>query len=345
MLSTIALTVNTLGDDPSGPIAGQTTLRDAITQADAGTGNSYVIKFAVKGTIDFTSALLDLSNNITIKGPGASDLTVQRDPNAVPFSIFTVDSGVTVSLSGMTISGGNDFSGSGVDNSGTLTVRNSIFSNDSAFQNGGGEGGGIFNGIDSTATVVNCIFTGNSSADGGGFFNYGDAAITSSIFANNSSNSTYQGLGGGGIFNASHAALTIGNSVFTNNTAIAGGGDGGAIVSYGVLTVTGSFFANNSAAEGGGILNGSLDTTTINSSTFINNSAIGIDGGYMGIGGGILNEGTALIVTDSIFINNTASTAGGGLFTNGEGTATVNDSFFASNSALDSSFPKKLHYK
>ena len=54
MLSTIALTVNTLPDDLSGATTGQTTLRDAINQADFDTTNSYVIKFAVKGTIDLT---------------------------------------------------------------------------------------------------------------------------------------------------------------------------------------------------------------------------------------------------------------------------------------------------
>ena len=31
LMSTVNLTVNTLADDPSGPIAGKTTLRDAIT--------------------------------------------------------------------------------------------------------------------------------------------------------------------------------------------------------------------------------------------------------------------------------------------------------------------------
>ncbi len=128
MLSTITLTVNTLADDPIAPIPGQTTLRDAITTADAGTGNQYVIKFTVTlpATIDLLSALPDLSNNITIKGPGASNLTVQRDPSAPDFSVFTVDSGKTVSLSSITISGGNAGNGGGIDNSGTLTVSNSV---------------------------------------------------------------------------------------------------------------------------------------------------------------------------------------------------------------------------
>ena len=84
MLSTIALAVTTLADDPSGPIPGYTTLRDAITQADADPANSYAINFSVTGTIGLTSSLPALNNNIAIEGPGASDLTVQRDFHASP---------------------------------------------------------------------------------------------------------------------------------------------------------------------------------------------------------------------------------------------------------------------
>ena len=36
LLSTIPITVTTLADDPTGPIQGKVTLRDAITAADAG---------------------------------------------------------------------------------------------------------------------------------------------------------------------------------------------------------------------------------------------------------------------------------------------------------------------
>ena len=66
LLSTLNLTVNTLADDPNGPISGYTTLRDAITQANASTDSQEVINFAsgLQGTIDLTQALPDLNNNI-----------------------------------------------------------------------------------------------------------------------------------------------------------------------------------------------------------------------------------------------------------------------------------------
>src|SRR5271166_4337750 len=58
MLSTVALTVNTLADDPLLPIPGQFTLRDAINTADGdATTNHYVITFkqGLTGTIDLTT--------------------------------------------------------------------------------------------------------------------------------------------------------------------------------------------------------------------------------------------------------------------------------------------------
>jgi len=83
LLSTLNLTVTTLADDPVTPISGQTTLRDAITQANASTATSQVITFAVDGTIDLTKPLPALNNNISLEGPGASDLTVQRVSSAL----------------------------------------------------------------------------------------------------------------------------------------------------------------------------------------------------------------------------------------------------------------------
>src|SRR5208282_5854551 len=76
LLSTVHLLVDTLADDPGGPIAGQTTLRDAITAADAvPAGDKVVIKFAVDGTISLAAKLLpDLTGNIAIKAPDQGNL-------------------------------------------------------------------------------------------------------------------------------------------------------------------------------------------------------------------------------------------------------------------------------
>ena len=205
LLSTISLLVTTLADDPSGNIPGYTTLRDAITQANASIANQVTINFAVDGTIDLTNPLPALSNNISLEGPGASNLTVQRDSSATPFSVVTVEGwyngSVAVTVSGMTISGGNAGSGSGggIENKTgcTLMVNNCTFTNNSAPSGGGG-------GIDNcgTMTVVNSSFTGNSAKYGGGIDNEpadaDTATVSNSTFMNNSAPSG----GGGGILNS-----------------------------------------------------------------------------------------------------------------------------------------------
>src|SRR5262245_60205087 len=167
--SVVTITVNTLVDEtiPND----QTSLREAIITADGDRANSYVIKFGVTGTIDLTSdagGTLDLGNNIAIRGPGASSLTVQRDSAAASFGIFRVDSPFKASISGITISNGAGVTGGGIDNEGTLTVSDSVFSSNSASR----DGGGLYNETSGTARVSGCSFTSNSATfKGGGLFN------------------------------------------------------------------------------------------------------------------------------------------------------------------------------
>ena len=127
-----AITVMNTGDSGPG------SLRAAITQADADTTPD-TITFAptVTGTITLLSALPDLSADITIDGPGPSALTVARSgASGTPdFRIFNVPSRAEVTISGLTISGGDlsDIDGSGgILSAGTLTVTNSIISGNSA---------------------------------------------------------------------------------------------------------------------------------------------------------------------------------------------------------------------
>ena len=246
VISTNSLVVNTLVDDPSGRTPGYTTLRDAINQADFDTANPYVITFSVTGTIDLTSPLPDLNNNIDIVGPGASDLTVLRDPNAISlFSVFTVDSGETDSLSGMTIEGaktalGMPGAGGGILNHGDLTVNGAVF-----HDNYGGEDGG---GLDNygTATVNNSIFSDNSSEiNGGGLDNFGILTVSDSLFSDNYSSD------GGGI--ETNGVATVDGSTFTENLA---GGGGGGIEITGTTTVKESAFIRQLRRRGGGIFTG-----------------------------------------------------------------------------------------
>src|SRR5437016_3576332 len=67
------------------------SLRSAIANAAAGE----TITFGITGTITLTSGELLITNDLTIAGPGASLLTIQRstDTNTPDFGIFHVLSG------------------------------------------------------------------------------------------------------------------------------------------------------------------------------------------------------------------------------------------------------------
>ena len=96
--------------------SGPGTLRAAIAQADQDTTpDTITFESGLTGTITLLTALPDLSNAITLDGPGASALTVASSPptGTSTFRIFTVDSGADVSLSGLTISGGDAGTGGG----------------------------------------------------------------------------------------------------------------------------------------------------------------------------------------------------------------------------------------
>ena len=73
--------------------------------------------------------------------------------------VFQVDAGVTASISGLTIAGGNTAGyGGGLPNYGTATLANCTVSGNSAVR----RGGGLYQ-LDGTATLTNCTVSGNSA--------------------------------------------------------------------------------------------------------------------------------------------------------------------------------------
>jgi hypothetical protein len=308
LLSLTTWTVNSLGDSGAGT-GTSGDLRYVITQADKTTGDN-TINFAVTGTITLNSALPDLRNTTgvtDIEGPGANLLTVSGNNSVRP---FTVDIGVTASLTGLNISGGSGGGyGGGIYNAGTLTVTNCTIDNSFADW----DGGGIFS--DGAMTVTNSTIDDNStfnSGDGGGIYNGGTLTVTNSTIDDNSSSN------GGGIYY--EGTLTVASSSIYNNR----GGYGGGINGSGALTVTNTSIYDNSAGFGAGMICGSGPVTVANSSIYDNSAPYD-----SGNGGGIYNVGT-MTVTNSTIDNNSAW-VGGGIYN--PGTLTINNSTIADNSA------------
>ncbi len=326
LLSGNIYTVTSLGDVGGGFVTFG-GIRAAIIDADQNPGST--INFSVTGTIQLADALPDLSANVTITGPGAGSLTVQGGGSSSDFSVFTVDAGVTASISGLTISGGNTqgLGGGGISNKGALTLAGSIVSNNATTGSGGGisnagtmtmagctvadnvadsYGGGIENVL-GTMTIVGCTISGNSeyrssgegAAGGGGIDNEGNLTVTSSIISGNSAHGTQET--GGGINNLSK--LTVTDSTISGNDA---DGDGGGISNSGTATLTNCTIAGNGTSGtgaydfngGGGIFNSNF--TSLTNCTVAYNDLNG------GEGGGIntYNSNTQFVLNNTLVAGN-----------------------------------------
>jgi hypothetical protein len=197
-------------DNPADP----GSLRYAIDNITPG-NNTITFAASLDGqTIILTNGPLTISQNATITGLGAGQLTISGN-NAS--QVFVISSGVTASISDLTITGGSGISGGGIINHihASLTLTNVTLSNNNA---GVGGGGGIYN-EQATLTVNDSTFSDNSGTYGGGIVNSGTVTINNSTFTGNSA--SY----GGGIYNGSGGQVTLNYTTLTDNTASVAGGD------------------------------------------------------------------------------------------------------------------------
>jgi hypothetical protein len=140
------------------------------------------------------------------------------------------------------------------------------------------------------------------------------------------------GSGGPGISNG--GTLAVSNCTVTHNS----GGFGGGIDNQGELSLSNSTVSRNRAIDGGGIFNDSDDSMTISHSTISDNVASGVDP-FLGLGGGIANQGTMLITSTTISGNRVfdgMGGQGGGIFNGGEyhpATLTISNSTISGNTA------------
>jgi predicted outer membrane repeat protein len=154
---------------------------------------------------------------------------------------------------------------------------------------GSGEGGAIYDEI-SNLTVNNCSFSGNSAPSGGAIADAGgNLTVNNCAFSGNTANGTPPFDGKGGAIAAypsnisistAYPTVSINNSTFSGNTAT----DGGAIYDDGIssndkkapqMAISGCSFSANSATNGGAVYLEPSDTenVTISNSSFVNNTA------------------------------------------------------------------------
>jgi predicted outer membrane repeat protein len=255
-VSAATLTVSNTNNGGAG------SLRQAISNATSGD----TIVFSATGTITLTTQIT-INKDLTIIGPGATSLAIDGNNNSW---IFSISSGNTVAISGMTFQNGDaSLSGLGgaIYNDGILTINNSNFSGNSA-----DDGGAIWSEDDSTLTINNSTFSGNSSSgNGGAIYSDFDSILTinNSTFSDNSANY-------GGALQTTGSIVEINNSTFSDNSATA---SGGAIYLFGSASVTinNSIISGNTAIVSGDDCENGGGTITANSNNIFGTG--GNDGG------------------------------------------------------------------
>jgi hypothetical protein len=214
------------------------SLREAILSINAGSdlntdvaaarSGSYTldnntIVISVSGPIVLSAAngTLTLAVNVVIgevvadaRVDGGCAVNVSGQCISGGVRVFTVNSGVTAALEGLTIQHGNAGTGSGgaLANSGTLFLMDcTVLAN--AGSASGGTGGAIFNALGGTLMLENTTFSANSANTGGAVYSVGSVAVTNSTFSANVATNS-----GGGIVRAS-GAFTVLNTLVAGNTA------------------------------------------------------------------------------------------------------------------------------
>ena len=240
-------TVNSLAD-PSDP--GHTTLRDAITSANVNPGSTITFASGLSGTITLGGTELPtIIVPTTISGPGAGQITVSGNNASGIFYVEPTNSGDPVSISGLTISGGNSGFGGGISATyAALTVSDSVISGNNSSSEGGGiavDGGSL--------TVIGSTVSGNVGDRGSGIYTENGSGTISTVRSSTLSGNSGADYGGGVYFDYSSQATLDSSTVYGNSA-----GTGGGVYHYGAatanpgLTVTGSTISHNDASKRGG---------------------------------------------------------------------------------------------
>jgi hypothetical protein len=265
------LTVNTPIDefDPIGDGGTGLSLREAIRGAITNATITFAPSIFTGGTnlIPFTPAngQIILSTNLTIDAssiPGGVVLSATGSGNRV----LRVDSGSTITLRRLTLTGGNGYPdnnvrGGAIFNAGILSLTDCIVTNNASAEGFGGAilnsgtlrlqrstfannraliAGGAINNFSATSLLIasNCTFTSNR-ANLGGAIQSASAGATAvmthcTLFANQATNST-----GGGI-NVASGSVTVSNSIIAANLAVTGSNLNGALLLTGVNLTNGN---------------------------------------------------------------------------------------------------------
>jgi predicted outer membrane repeat protein len=257
---------------------------------------------------------------------------------------------ITTILDGFTITDGNadggnphDKGGGMLNTLGSPKLVSCVFENNYSLNNGGG-----LYSLEGSPHISNSQFIQNRSdfRGGGAYFENGQPTVLACVFIDNRGKWRGGGLGNsGGILTMNDSTFTgnnlqgavqafgaglynLGNSVITNCKFNENWGarDGGGVFNTLDATISHCEFIGNSAGYGGGLFNYSGSNPHISNCTFLDNTA-------WSDGGGVFSAGSPSLVKCS-FVGNTGVNSGAGMHTSGN--PAIKDCWFVANSGVSS---------
>ncbi|WP_197526772.1 beta strand repeat-containing protein, partial [Botrimarina colliarenosi] len=253
--------------------SGGGSLREAISQANSSPGQDTILFLgaATSGTIALTSGELEITDSLTITGPGQNQLSIDALLGSRVISFSHSFGGLTIN--GLTIKNGlttgsnisaSDYTNSGAGirfiSTGTLTLNNSTITG-SATGGALASGGGIFTPfgkVTLTNSTVSYSGTAGPHSNGGGIYSMtGNVSLTNSTLSGNIL--FHSTSNGAGIFTYG-GAVSVANSTITKNNTD-GYAYGGGIFTTSNVTVTDSTVSNN--AGGGIFITGNVPTNLV----------------------------------------------------------------------------------
>ncbi len=207
------------------PAPNDCNLRGAITAANGAPGSTITFASGVTGTITLGSNLPPMSAGEKLHGPGPGSLTIDANQH-FGFQVSSVYE--AVEISGLTVTNGNGYYGSGIYSNGSAPLG---LSNMNVSGNTGQYGSGIYS--NSPLTVDGSTISSNNSLGGGPAVLVrshtltmtnstvsGNATGTGGVQSNGGTieNSTIAANGGTGLVIARNATVNLQSSIVAGNT-------------------------------------------------------------------------------------------------------------------------------
>ncbi len=219
------------------------TIQAVLSKPAFSAGNTVLVKQGLYNTLDN----IDINKDVNIKAGWDASYTSQTGTSVIEDHIG-INSGTSVLIEDVTIR--NVFNSAGIENSGTLLVKNS-------------------------SVIKNPQ----------GIYNKGSLTLVNSTISENGKVGT-RPLSGGGILNWTQpASVFLLNSTVANNAADAGGGIGNSSFNAGIVTLQNSIVAGNTGDPGLGVdCQGGESSGITNHGLFVSmgNNIIGDIGTYNG---------------------------------------------------------------